>query len=208
VISAAAANNNANVISSPSLMVLNNQEATIQVGDSVPIRSSQSTNLNSATGVQTSSIQMVDTGVNLAIKPRVNSNGLVLMDIIQSVSEAKQTKTSTGIDSPTISKRQIETSVAVQSGETIVLGGMIQENDTFNTNGVPLLHEIPYIGSLFGGTTRNKDKTELVVLLTPRVMKSRQDAQDVTEEFKRKLTGIYDEKLNIEVVDLSEEEAQ
>ena len=73
-----------------------------------------------------------------------------------------------------------------------MLGGLIQETNTYNRNGIPLLHELPYIGSLFGGTTRNKDKTELVVLLTPRVMKSRQDALDVTDEFKRKLTGIYD----------------
>ena len=197
LLDAAATNNNINVISSPSLMVLNNQEASILVGDSVPILSSTSTSLVS-TGVTSNAVQMVDTGVSLSIKPRVNSNGLVLMDLMQAVNAATPT-TSSSISSPTISKRQIETSVAVQSGETIVLGGLIQENDTFNTNGVPLLHDIPYIGALFGGTTRNKDKTELVILLTPRVMKSRQDAQDVTEEFKRKLTGIYDEKLHVEV---------
>ena len=87
----------------------------------------------------------------------------------------------------------------MQSGETIVLGGLISEQNTFDTFGVPWLHEIPVIGSLFGSTTRNKDKTELVILLTPRVMKSRQDAQDVTEEFKRKLTGIYEERVQVEV---------
>lgn len=72
-----------------------------------------------------------------------------------------------------------------------MLGGLIRENNDYLRDGVPLLHEIPLIGPLFGGTTRNKDKTELVVLLTPRVMKSRQDAQDITQEFKRKLSGIY-----------------
>ncbi|QWF69912.1 type II secretion system secretin GspD [Methylomonas paludis] len=197
LLEAAASNNNINVISSPSLMVLNNQEASILVGDSVPILTGTSTSLVS-TGVTSNSVQMVDTGVSLAIRPRVNANGLVLMDLLQSVNAASSTTTSS-ISSPTISKRQIETSVAVQSGETIVLGGLIKEEDTFNTNGVPLLHEIPYIGPLFGGTVRNKDKTELVILLTPRVMRSRQDAQDVTEEFKRKLTGIYDERLKVDV---------
>lgn len=203
VLNASAKNNNVNVISSPSLMVLNNQEATIKVGDSVPIRSSVSSNLSSSTAnngiVQTSSIQMVDTGVNLSVRPRVNAGGLVLMDILQSVNQAIKTTTSDTIDSPTIQKREIESSVAVQSGETIVLGGLIKENNDYLRDGVPLLHEIPLIGPLFGGTTRNKDKTELVVLLTPRVMKSRQDAQDITVEFKRKLSGIYQEPTQIEV---------
>jgi general secretion pathway protein D len=198
VLNASARNNNVNVISSPSLMVLNNQEATIKVGDSVPIRSSVSSNLSSNNTnngiVQTSSIQMIDTGVNLSVRPRVNAGGLVLMEILQSVNQAIKTTTSDTIDSPTIQKREIESSVAVQSGETIVLGGLIRENNDYLRDGVPLLHEIPIIGPLFGGTTRNKGKTELVVLLTPRVMKSRQDAQVVTDEFKRKLSGIYYQK--------------
>lgn len=209
ILSASATNNNFNVISSPSLMVLNNQEATIKVGDSVPIRSSVSSNLsgNSTNGiVQTSSIQMIDTGVNLSVRPRVNSGGLVLMEILQSVNEAKTTNTSTNIDSPTIQKREIETSVAVQSGETIVLGGLIDDKNTYNRDGVPFLHELPLIGSLFGGTTRNNNKKELVVLITPRVMKSRQDAHDITDEFRRKLSGIYYQKpiqVDIESIDQS-----
>lgn len=205
VINAAATNNNVSVISSPSLMVLNNQEATILVGDSVPILSGTATSLLSGVASTTNQVQMVDTGVNLSIKPRVNSNGLVLMDIMQSVNAAVATNVNggtSGIDSPTIQKRQIQTNVAVQSGETIILGGLIKEENDYNRNGIPWLHELPLVGSLFGATTRNKDKTELVVLLTPRVMKSRQDAQDVTEEFKRKLTGIYDERINIQVEEL------
>ncbi|MDD4913412.1 MAG: type II secretion system secretin GspD [Methylococcales bacterium] len=209
LLSAAATNNNINVISSPSLMVLNNQEADILVGDSVPVITGTTT--SGLTGGTSNSIQMIDTGVSLSIKPRVNANGLVLMDLMQSVNTAVPTTTlSTGtsgaISTPTIQKRQIGTSVAVQSGETIVLGGLIREENDFNRNGVPLLHEIPYIGPLFGGTTRNNDKTELVVLLTPRVMKSRQDAQDVTEEFKHKLTGIYDERIPVTAGTAAEQE--
>ncbi|MDD1620626.1 MAG: type II secretion system secretin GspD, partial [Methylococcaceae bacterium] len=195
--------NNINVISSPSLMVLNNQEASIKVGDSVPTRNSVSNNLVAASGaagtnIQTSSIQMVDTGINLLVRPRVNAGGLVLLDILQSANKAiKSTATSENIDSPTIQKREIQTNVAVQSGETVVLGGLIDEKNEDLHFGVPLLHQIPLIGPLFGRTTRNNDKTELVVLLTPRVMKSRQEAVDVTEEFKRKLTGIYDESIPV-----------
>lgn len=202
VLNASATKNNINVISSPSLMVLNNQEATIKVGDSVPIRSSVTSNTSNTTTtgiVQTSSIQMVDTGVNLSVRPRVNAGGLVIMDILQSVNQAITTTTSATIDSPTIQKREIESSVAVQSGETIVLGGLIKENNDYKRDGVPLLHEIPIIGSLFGGTTRNKDKSELVVLITPRVVNSRQDASLITDEFRRKLSSIYEIPAPVEV---------
>jgi len=195
ILRAAAINNNINIVSSPSLMVLNNQEASIKVGDSVPIRTSQSTNTNTVNNsndsvIQTSGIQMVDTGVNLQIRPRVNAGGLVLMDILQTVNNATQTESS-DIDSPTIQKREIESSVAIQSGETIVLGGLIREDNTYKRDGVPLLHEIPLLGPLFGTTVRNKDKNELVVLITPRVVNSRQGAQQITDEFRRKLSSIY-----------------
>lgn len=202
LLSANASKNNINVISSPSLMVLNNQEASIKVGDSVPIRTSESTNTNTVNNVDpnngvvvTSGIQMVDTGINLSIRPRVNSGGLVLMDILQTVNQATQTTALTGgsnIDSPTIQKREVESSVVIQSGETIVLGGLIREENTNNKNGVPILYDIPYIGPLFGGTTRNKNKSELVVLITPRVVNTRQDAQFITDEFRRKLSSIYE----------------
>jgi len=192
ILKAAATNDNINVISSPSLMVLNNQEASIKVGDSVPMRTSQSTNTNDATNpIQTSGIDMLDTGISLEIRPRVNAGGLVLMDILQTVNDAKQTESS-DIDSPTISKREIQSSVAIQSGETIVLGGLIKENNDYLRFGVPLLHEIPLIGPLFGSTTRNKDKNELVILITPRVINSRQDARSITDEFRRKLSSIYE----------------
>ncbi|MDP3331032.1 MAG: type II secretion system secretin GspD [Methylococcaceae bacterium] len=198
LLTAEANDGNVNVISSPSLMVLNNQEANIQVGDEVPIRTSQSTNTSSGSGggvdpIQTSSIEQRKTGVKLTVKPRVNANGLVIMDIEQSVENAKETKTS-GIDSPSIQTREITSTVAVQSGETIVLGGLIREDNTDNKSGIPFLHELPLLGPLFGSTTKNKVKTELVVLITPRVVGTQQDARLITDEFKRKLTGIYDDQ--------------
>jgi general secretion pathway protein D len=191
-----ATNNNINVVSSPSLMVLNNQEASITVGDSVPIRSSVSTNLSAGTTtpIQTSSIQMVDTGVNLIVRPHVNSSGLVLMDILQKVDNAVTTTTSSSIDSPTIQKREITTSAVVQSGETIVLGGLIKEENDNNVSGIPWFGQLPVIGPLFSTTARNKDRTELIVLLTPRVVNSRQNAREITDEFRQKLSTIYEKK--------------
>jgi general secretion pathway protein D len=198
VLNASANDNKLNVISSPSLMVLNNQEASIQVGDEIPLRTSQSSALptsgqsfDASSLVQTSGIQQRKTGVKLKVKPRVNASGLVIMDIEQSVERPQQT-TASNIDSPTIQTREITSNVAVHSGETVVLGGLIDENDTYNQDGIPFLYKLPLIGPLFGSTTKEKVKTELVVLITPRVVTSRQDGRLITDEFRRKLTGIYE----------------
>lgn len=193
LLSAVAAKNNLNVISSPSLMVLNNQEAIIEVGDQIPVLSSSLSGVSttSTSGlVSSNSIQYKDTGVKLEVTPRVNANGMVIMEIKQTVSDPKKTTVS-GIDSATISKKEIESSVAVQDGETIVLGGLIKEDNTYNQSGIPFLHTLPWVGPLFGSTENNKDKTELVVLITPRVVKSKHDSRLISTEFRRKLTGIY-----------------
>jgi len=203
LLSAKATKGNVNVISSPSLMVLNNQEANIQVGDEIPLRTSQSSPIPT-TGqpvdvnnlLQTSSIQQRKTGVKLKVKPRVNASGMVIMDIEQSVEDVKASGSGSSgsrIDSPTIATREITSSVAVQSGEVIVLGGLIRENNTYTKTGIPFLHTLPLIGPLFGSTVNNKNKTELVVLITPRVVQSKQDSRVISDEFKRKLTGIYQE---------------
>ncbi len=195
VLEANASDNKTNVISAPSLMVLNNHEASIQVGKQVPILSSQSTNTSSTNNngtVVTNTIQMRDTGITLNIKPRVNANGLVIMEIDQKADDVLSTTTN-GINSPSFQQRQIKSSVAVQSGQTIVLGGLISEKNTHDKNGVPLLYKLPLVGALFGETTKNKERTELVILITPRVVRDRQNARLITNEFQRKLTGIYTE---------------
>lgn len=200
LLSAQADIGNVNVISSPSLMVLNNQDAKINIGDQVPIQTSTSS-LPIAGGTTTatpsialgSSIQYKDTGVTLEVTPRVNANGMVIMEIKQVVSTP--VVTSTGVStSPTIQKKEIESSIAVNDGETIVLGGLIDDNNTENKSGIPFLHDLPWIGSLFGNTTFTRTKNELVVLITPRVVKSKQDSRLISDEFKRKLTGIYEDK--------------
>ncbi len=195
VLEANASDNKTNVISAPSLMVLNNHEASIHVGKQVPILSSQSTNTSSANSngtVVTNTIQMRDTGITLNIKPRVNANGLVIMEIDQKADDVLTTTTG-GINSPSFQQRQIKSSVAVQSGQTIVLGGLISEKNTHDKNGVPWFYKLPLIGPLFGETTKNKERTELVILITPRVVRDRQNARLITNEFQRKLTGIYTE---------------
>ena len=210
---------NVNIISSPSLMVLNNQKARINVGDQVPI-STGSTSVplaggasSGATFAQSNTIQYKDTGVTLEVTPRVNANGLVIMklkqvvsNVVQNTIEEKKTDTATQAQSPTISKKEIASSVAVADGETIVLGGLISDTVTDNKNGVPFFYQLPIIGSLFGATSKNDTKTELVILITPRVVKSKQDSRVISNEFKRKLTTIYKEEVADGINNLGGEE--
>ncbi|MGR9106186.1 MAG: type II secretion system secretin GspD [Gammaproteobacteria bacterium] len=202
ILTALANDSKVNVVASPSLMVLNNQEAFINVGDQVPIATSQQTNTSSVnvqpgqdgvpSAIISNQIQLVDTGVTLRIKPRVNAGGMVVMDIEQEANQAVRTTTS-NLDSPTIQQRKIESTIAVQSGQTLVLGGLIQDQREENSNGIPFLKDIPYVGWLFSNTEKNLMRTELVVLITPRVVEHRQDAALITNEFKRKLTGLYED---------------
>lgn len=198
-LTALATRSKVNVLSAPSLMVMNNQQAVIKVGDQVPIRTSESTNTSSLTttdtttgAIVTSTIQMRDTGVQLMLRPRVNKGGLVTMDILQQVDDVKETNSS-GIDSPTIAQRQIQSSVAVHNGDTLVLGGLIKDNRTSSSDGVPVLKDIPVLGALFGGTKRSIARTELMVLITPHVAEDRSQAIAVTEEYKARLKGLSDE---------------
>jgi general secretion pathway protein D len=199
LLSAEATKNKVNILSSPSLMVLNNQEAAIKVGDQVPILTGQFGGAVAGGGLignnpalsTFSSIQYRDTGVLLTVRPRVNNGGLVLMDLEQAVDDVSQKKIS-GIDSPIITQRQIKSSVAVRNGETLVLGGLIKDQSDNSRSGIPLLHDLPLLGDLFGSTAKSNNRTELVVLLTPRVVESQRNAREITNEFRRKLTGLYE----------------
>ncbi len=198
ILNAIAGDSRVDVLSSPSLMVLDNSTATIRVGDQVPIRTEESTNTSSLFrdddgdtigGNVTSRIQYRDTGVTLEVTPRVNAGGMVVMEVTQRVDDVKETDTS-GIDSPTILQREINTSVAVQSGETIVLGGLIRENKEVSDGGVPFLKDIPGLGYLFKNERTAKTKTELVVMITPSAIANPGEARGVTHEYKNKLRGV------------------
>lgn len=183
------------VISSPSLMVLDNQSARLQVGDQVPVSTGEST---TGGGDVVTSIQQLDTGVVLEVTPRVNPGGLVLMEIVQEVSTAEETTTSS-LDSPTINKRTIETTVAVQTGNTITLGGLIQDQEEEGVSGVPLLSSIPILGNLFKVTEQITNRKELLVLIAPRVVRNQVEARKVTEELRKRLKGVAPLEQKIEV---------
>jgi general secretion pathway protein D len=177
-------------LSAPTLMVLDNETARLQVGDEVPVvtRTSTSTVDDAAPIVNT--VEFRDTGVILNITPRVNASGLVILDVEQEVSEVTET-TSSGIDSPTIQQRKMESTIAVQNGETIVLGGLIRDRLEEGTTAVPVLGDIPILGNLFKSTDNSSSRTELLVLIKPQVVRNSEDARAVTEELRKKLPAIF-----------------
>jgi len=181
------------VISSPQLLVLDNEPARLQVGDQVPIAVRSSVSVIDPDAPVVNEIEYRDTGVILDIVPRVNASGLVVLDIIQEVSDVVVrpgvTATTTTV-TPTISQRRIASTVAINSGETVALGGLIRDNKTNSVSGIPLLSDIPIIGNLFKTTTDSVQRTELLVLLTPRVVRDRQDARTVTEELRSRLRAL------------------
>lgn len=199
VLSALASDNKMQVLSSPSLMVLDNHTASINVGDQVPVRTSESTNTGTDDLV-TSTIQFVETGVTLQVAPRVSQNGNVVMDIYQNIRTANETEVS-NIDSPTIDQREVSTSVAVMSGDTIVLGGLIQDGNAQGNSGVPGLRNLPLLGPLFGTTTRASARTELLVLITPTAIHNAAEAREATQELRNKLDGL-------DIPELSNQEAK
>ncbi|MDH5410357.1 MAG: type II secretion system secretin GspD [Alphaproteobacteria bacterium] len=179
-----------NIISAPQILVLNNQEAQLQVGAQVPVATQQSTSVDaSGDPVIVSSIELKDTGVILKVTPRVNEGGLIILDIEQEVSQVSQ-DSAAGSLTPTISKRIITTTAAVQSGQTVALGGLIQDNKSNTKVGIPGLSAIPFLGALFRYTTDTLTRSELLVMVSPRVVSDMREAQEVTEELRRRMEDL------------------
>ncbi len=189
VLSAVASLTDVNVLSSPTLMVLDNRTATLQVGDQVPIVTQTAVSTTDPDAPIVNQVELRDTGVILNVTPRVNEGGRVMLDIEQEVSDVVETSTS-GIDSPTIQQRKIKTSVAVDNGATIALGGLIRDRVSESATKIPLLGDIPGIGHLFRSTTKRNDRTELIVLITPRVVGGADDAQRVTQELRDRMRTV------------------
>jgi general secretion pathway protein D len=181
-----------NVVSSPQLMVLDNQTARIQVGDQVPISVQSATSVIDPDAPVVNSIEYRDTGVILLVTPRVNASGLVIMEIQQEISNvvAAPSQTVSEITSPTINQRQINSTVAIASGETVALGGLIQEERERNQSGIPLLSRIPIVGALFSTRSNAVRRTELLVLITPSVVENPGRARAVTQELRRRLRSL------------------
>jgi general secretion pathway protein D len=179
-----------NVISTPSLMVMDNKTARLQVGDQVPITTQTATSTVTASTAIVNSITMQDTGVILSVTPHINESGRVQLDIEQEVSSVVQTTSST-INSPTIQQRKVQTTVVVNNGEVLALGGMIQDSHSKTSSQIPILGSLPLIGGAFANKDNTVNKTELLVLITPRVVRDGAENRLVTEEYRRKFKEVY-----------------
>lgn len=182
------------LLSSPQILVLNNEEASVNVGDQVPILTSQSvpvvTTTTDPTNIfQTSTVQYKDTGTLLKVRPRINHDGLVILDIAQQVSSVK-VNTFGGTTSPVISTRELKTRLAVKNGQSIMMGGLINKDNSITQNKIPLLGDIPLLGWAFKYESHKNDKTELLVMITPYVIESEDVLEQYIQKFQEKMQGL------------------
>ena len=175
------------VLSAPQVTVLDNEAARLQVGQLVPFLTQSAQSTLAAGAPIVSSVDYRETGVIMEVTPRVNSGGLVTLDISQEVSDVDPTQTTPGLNSPTFTQRVVKTRVAVQDGQTVGLAGLIRDNVSSGNSGIPFFSRIPVLGSLFGTQNNTRQRTELLVLITPRVIHDQRDARALTEDLRDQL---------------------
>ena len=174
------------VLSNPSLVVIDNQIATLQVGDVVPVSTGSATVLTTSNTV-VNTIDYRNTGIILHVSPRININGNVRLEIEQEISNVSpQTATSL---TPTVTERRVKSSISVASGQTVLLAGLISEQQQGTRNGIPLLDEIPHLGDAFSHQDKTGTRTELIIFIRPQIIRDGLDAQHVAEELRSKLRG-------------------
>lgn len=183
VLQALGSDGRAQLISTPQIMALDNEKAQIKVGEKISVQTGTQTTGTTSGTITTE--QYLDTGVLLTVTPRINASGQVTMEINQEVSEIGESRQ--GSNNPNIISRNFQTSATVASGETMVLAGLMRKNRRTGTAGVPLLSKIPVIGGAFGIQNFTEDKTELVILITPKVVANQSQAESVTNELRRKM---------------------
>jgi general secretion pathway protein D len=174
------------VLSNPSLVVINNQVATLQVGDVVPVSTGSATVLTTSNTV-VNTIDYRNTGIILRVSPRINVNGDVRLDIEQEISNVLPT--SSPSLTPTVSERKVKSSISVATGQTVLLAGLISEQQTGTHSGLPLLDQIPGFGDAFGHQDNSSMRTELIIFIRPQIIRNGSDAHLVAEELRSKLRG-------------------
>lgn len=181
-----------NILSSPRVVASSGKSAAISIGTQVPIITTQQTSPNGQVGGTSSLLQDIqyrNTGVILNIEPTINSNRRVELAISQEVSEAQVNNVS-NVQSPLILTRSINTSLSLDDAETVLLGGLISENFSNSENGIPVLKDIPLLGNLFKSSSKGRNRTELIILLTPYIIESSETSRAVRDAFRDKLTGL------------------
>jgi len=188
-LSALAAVTKVKVLSAPQVMVLDNEPARIQVGQQVPVLTGTATSTLAANAPVVNSVDYHSTGVIMQVTPRVNSGGLVALDIAQEVSDVAAAATNTVAGSPTFDDQTFRTRVVVQDGQTIGMAGLIRDNVSKDNSGIPFLKDIPILGTLASTQSNSRMRTELLVLITPHVVHDQRDARALTEDLRSQLIG-------------------
>ncbi len=186
------------VLSAPQVMVLDNEPARLQVGQQVPVLTGTATSTLAAGAPVVNSVDYHATGVIMQVTPRVNSGGLVTLDIAQEVSDVSQVPATNSVQgSPTFNDQTFQTRVAVQDGQTVGMAGLIRDNSSQGNSGIPLLKDIPVIGALFSTQSNTRARTELLVLITPHVVHDQRDARALTEDLRNQLinAGLVSQQL-------------
>jgi general secretion pathway protein D len=177
------------VLSSPQVMVLDNEPARLQVGQQVPVLTGTATSTLAAGAPVVNSVDYHSTGVIMQVTPRVNSGGLVALDIAQEVSDVAAPAANSVQGSPTFNDQTFRTRVVVQDGQTIGMAGLIRDNVSNDNGGIPLLKDIPILGTLVSTQSNSRMRTELLVLITPHVVHDQRDARALTEDLRSQLIG-------------------
>jgi general secretion pathway protein D len=167
-------------------MTLDNAPATLQVGDQVPVVTQAARSIDNPDAPLVNTIQFRDTGIILTVTPRISKSGDIVLEVSQEVSDVVPTTTS-GIDSPTIRQRKISTTVSIRDGETMALGGLIRDSQTRGRGGVPILKDVPLMGELFSTANDRGEKTELLIFLTPRIIRNLETARDATRDLQEQM---------------------
>jgi general secretion pathway protein D len=176
------------VLSNPSLVVINNQVATLQVGDSVPISTGSATVLTTSNTV-VNTIDYRNTGIILRVSPRISVNGNVRLDVEQEISNVPTSSSNTPNLTPTVSERKVKSSILVANGQTVLLAGLISEQQNGTRNALPVFDQIPVLGDAFGHQDNNTTRTELIIFIRPQIIHNGSDAHIVAEELRAKLRG-------------------
>lgn len=175
------------VLSSPSLVVLENEEARFQVGDQIPIVTRTVTSVEDENAPVSNQVEYRDTGIIMRVRPRISEDGVVTMQIDQEISAVTD---NAGSLTPIISNRSISSNVSVVDGQTVLLGGLIRDQSQNGKDGIPGLHKLKVVGNLFGSTARSSERTELLILIKPTVIRDGRDAQSVAEELQSRMWSL------------------
>ena len=178
------------ILSTPSVVVVDNQSATLQVGDQIPIATRTAQAVETATAPIVNNIDYRNTGIILRVAPRINANGNVLLDVEQEISAVAKTSTADTL-TPTVSQRRVRSSIAVASGQTVLLGGLISEQQDRSRKGIPGLDQIPGLGDLFSQNVGSHRRTELIIFIRPQIIRNGIDANRVASELRTKMRSLY-----------------